>query len=384
MLQRLKTFLGGHNPEIDGVELRGQPPISSGPRIVIVRAGAIGDTLMATPLVRAVRSTFANAHVTFICSNAARDVLAHNPHLDRVIGLSYRHVPLALSPEKTRIVRFLKKIDLDWAVVLESHRSFVDLACRFNPAHVVAYGTLPGKRIEKVMFDPNKHSVENNLHAGEALGVQPAGLEMELHYPPAIKASLQARLGRAGISSGDVMIGLHAGWGGRQQPLEQTRLRSWPPKRFAAIARWLTETLGARVVLTGSLNDRPLTDFIAQNAAVPCVNLAGSLSVLELAALIDRLDAYVAIESGPAHMAAALGTPLVALLGPAIFQQTRPLTGRGTVHVIRHQVPCSPCYGTPLQKSCKDNVCMKQIEVSEVQEAIMTAIGQVTGKCLQF
>ena len=378
MLQRLRAFLWDGNPEIDGAGLRGQPPIPSGPRILLVRAGAIGDTLMATPLVRAIRGTFANAHVTFICANGARDVLAHNPHLDRVIGLSYRHVPARLSPEKARIIRSLRTFDLDWAVVLESHRSFVDLACRVNPAHLVAYGTVPGRPIEKVVFDPNKHSIENHLHAGGALGVQPAGLEMELHYPPATKAALQAQLERAGIGSGDLLVGLHAGWGGRTQPPEQTRLRSWPPKRFAAIARWLTETLGARVVLTGSLNDRPLTGFIAQHAAVPCVNLAGSLSVLELAALIDRLDALVSVDSGPAHMAAALGTPLVALFGPGIFQQTRPLTGRGTLHVIRHQVPCSPCYGTPLMKSCKDNVCMKQIEVSEVQEAIVSLLAGVT------
>jgi ADP-heptose:LPS heptosyltransferase len=298
-----------------------------------------------------------------------------------VIGLAYRHVPTALSPEKTLLVRSLRKLGLDWAVVLESHRSFVELGFQASPARLVAYGTIPGRKTEKARFDPNMHSIENHLRVGEELlGVRPAGLEMELHYPQAAKGLLEARLAQAGVRDGEMLVGLHAGWGGRPQSLEETRLRSWPPKRFATAARWLTETLGARVVLTGSADDRPLTEFIAQHAGVPCLNLAGSLSILELAALIDRLAAYVAIESGPAHMAAALGTPLVALLGPAIFQQTRPLTERGTVHVLRHQVPCAPCYGTPLLKRCKDNICMKQIEVSEVQEAIMAALAQGKNK----
>ena len=341
---------------------------------MIIRAGAIGDTLMATPLVRALRGAYPKAHLVFVCSTAARDILRYNPHLDRVIALAYRHVPARLSPEKARIVHGLRRLDLDWAVVLESHHDFLDLASRVNAARVVAYGAGSAGRIERVLFDPNKHSIENHLRAGEVLGAPAAGLEMELHYPAESRASLEDRLRRAVIGRGDLLVGLHAGWGGRPHPAGQTRLRSWPPQRFAAIARWLTNALGARVVLTGSREDRSLTGVIAQQAAVPCLNLAGDLSLLELAALIDRLNAFVAIDSGPAHMAAALGTPLVSLFGPGIFQQTRPLAGQGKVHIIHHQVPCAPCYGTPLMKTCRDNVCMKQIEVPEVQEAISTLL----------
>ncbi len=363
MLQRAKTFLSVNRLDLNGIGLRGVRPSSQAPRILIIRAGAIGDTLMVTPLVRALRHAFPNAHLIFVCSTGACDVLGYNPHLDRVAGLAFRHVPGRLSPEKMRLVRGLRKLDLDWAIVLESHHDFLDLARSVNAERVIAYGA-------GLLFDPNKHSIENHLHAGEVVGAQGAGLGMELHYPPEIKASLEERLRHAGIESGDLLVGLHAGWGARSHPSGQTRLRSWPPERFATIARWLTDALGARVVLTGSRDDRSLTGFIAQQAAVPCLNLAGELSLLELAAVIDRLNVFVAIDSGPAHMAAALGTPLVSLFGPGILQQTRPQAGRGTVHIIHHQVPCSPCYGTPLMKTCRDNICMKQIEVAEVQEAI--------------
>jgi ADP-heptose:LPS heptosyltransferase len=368
--------LSGDYAGVDGIGPRGESPSSQRPRILIIRAGAIGDTLMATPLVRALRIAFPNAYLVFMCSSAARDVLKHNPRLDRVVGLEYRHVPVGLSPEKKGIIRWLRALDLDWALALESHRSFLDLACRVNAARLAAYDAIPARSIERVPFDPIKHCIENHLDAGEVLGAKPAGLDMELYLPPALKADVQRRLNHAGIGSGGLLVGLHAGWGRRPQTLEHTRLRSWPPERFAMVARWLTENLGARVVLTGSGNDRPLAEFIARHAAVPCLNLAGDLSLLELAALIDRLNLYVAVDSGPAHMAAALGTPLVTLWGPGIFQQTRPLAGRGTVHIVRHEVHCSPCYGTPLMKSCRDNICMKQIEVAEVQEAIIGSLAK--------
>jgi heptosyltransferase-2/heptosyltransferase-3 len=268
-------------------------------------------------------------------------------------------------------LRQLRQLNLEWVLALESHPSFLDLARRTRAPHVIAYAALPRvEGFERAPFDPKKHSSENHLRAAEPLGVQPSGLEMELHYPVAFDDRLQERLSRRGLKKTARLVGIHAGWGGRKHSLEQTRLRTWPPDRFAQIARWLVESAKAQVVLTGSLDDRPMTEFIAQRAGVPCLNLAGELSLLELAALIRRLDLYVTVDSGPAHMAAALGTPLVTLWGPGIFEQTRPLPGRGPVYVLYKRVHCAPCYGTPLMKSCQDNICMKQIEVAEVEEAI--------------
>ncbi len=378
MLNRLKSFLAGGCDEADGA---GAPDGSRQPRILIVRSGAIGDTLMTTPLIRALRHAFPEAYLTFLCSNGARDVLAHNRSLDRVAGLAYRHAPAALSPEKRHLIASLRELHLDCAIVLESHPSFLDLARRVQAKRVVAYGVLEGTHIDKAGFDPKRHSIENHLRVGEDfLGAPSAGLEMELYYPEPVRAAVAGRLAQAGIQPGDIVVGLHAGWGGRAQSFEETRLRSWPPQRFAAVARWLVESAGARVVLTGSSNDRPLNQYIAAQASVPCLDLAGSLSVLELAALIGRFNAYVSIDSGPAHMAAALGTPLICLWGPGIFEQTRPLTERGIVRLIRHAVPCAPCYGTPLLKQCTDNICMKRIEVEEVREAVTAALAHAAAK----
>ncbi len=341
------------------------------PRILILRAGAIGDTLMVTPLVRALRRCLANAYLLFLCSRQAHDVLRHNPHLDHVIPLTYRHLPAWLSLEKLRILCQLRKLNLDWAVALESDTRLTDLARRVHAARLIAYGDLPERNgFDRAFFDPRRHSSENHLLAAQRLGLQPAGMEMELYYPSALDETLRQRLVRAGIQDNERLVGVHPGWGGRRHPPQLTRLRSWPAQRFAHVIQWLVRRAGARVVLTGALEDRLLTDFIARLSGVPCLNLAGELSLLELGALIHRLDLYLTVDSGPAHMAAALGTPLVTLWGPGILDQTAPLAGRGPVRILYYRVHCSPCYGTPLMKSCQDNICMKGIEVPEVQEAI--------------
>ncbi len=341
------------------------------PRVLIVRAGAIGDTLMATPLVRAVRRTFPKCHLVFLCSASAHDVVRHNPHLNQVIPVKYRHLPAWLSSEKPRIHRTLRKLDLDWALVLESHSNFLDLAQEGGARRIIAYsGNEHEQGFEVARFDPQKHSIENHLAAAAPLGVQPDGLQMELHYPPEFDGIVAERLERAGVARTDCLVGIHTGWGGRARTPGQTRLRSWPPSRFADVIRWLAKERGARVAMTGSAADAPLVRYIAREAGVPCLDLAGKLSLLELAALIRRLDAYLTVDSGPGHMAAALGTKLVTLWGPAIFEQTVPISPGNPPRVLYHRVACAPCYGTPLMKTCKDNICMKEIQVEEVKAAL--------------
>ena len=337
------------------------------PRILVLRAGAIGDTLMVTPLVRALRRTFPDAYLGFICSPAAYGVLRYNPHLDQVISIAHRHLPVWLSAEKRRIVRHFQSFQLDSVLALESHPDLTELACRIGATRLITYDTAcQGGNVEHVLPEPDWHSVEAHLRAGERVGVQPAGFDLEFHYPPATDDALRERLAHYGIHEGDLVVGIHAGWGNRKQHPTKTRLRSWPAERFAQVIRWLVEKLGARVVLTGSRVDRPLTEFIARSANVQVLNMAGQLSLVELAALIRRMNLYVTVDSGAAHIAAALATPLVTLWGPGIIKATAPLAGRGPVRILYSPPPCAPCYGTLLLKLCQDNICMKQISVAEV------------------
>ncbi len=353
-----------HNREDSGLPAKA-------PRILIVRAGAIGDTLMTTPLVRALRRSFPNAQLVFLSSRTTENVLRCNPNLDEVVALSYRRLPFLVSPEKQRLARRLRGLKLDWALALESNPRLLDVVIESRPARLIAYGPLPAREgFERVGFDPELHSIQNHLNAARALGVAPAGHAMDLPYPSEWDTAVERHLEEWGVSSQKRLVGIHAGWGGRKHSIEKTRLRSWPVENFAEVIRRVVKEKGACVVLTGAVADHELNEAIIRRAGVSCVNLAGKLPILELAALIRRLSLYLTVDSGPAHMAAALGTPLVTLWGPGILEQTQPIAGSGPVVILRHKPHCAPCYGTPLMKTCQDNICMKQIGAREAFEAV--------------
>ena len=85
---------------------------------------------------------------------------------------------------------------------------------------------------------------------------------------------------------------------------------------------------------------------------------------------IGSLDVFVSVDTGAAHIAAALGTPLAVLWGPAIYEQTRPLSTSSPIRIVRVSVPCAPCYGTPIMKSCTQNICMEGISPGAALEAV--------------
>ncbi len=99
--------------------------------------------------------------------------------------------------------------------------------------------------------------------------------------------------------------------------------------------------------------------------------LAGQTTISQFVAAITLSDMLISVDSASAHIAAAVGTPVVVLWGPAILNQTRPLSSTTPIVIVQNPVPCAPCYGTPLMKTCKRNICMEQIGPDEVVRQAM-------------
>jgi lipopolysaccharide heptosyltransferase II len=158
-------------------------------------------------------------------------------------------------------------------------------------------------------------------------------------------------------------VGVHAS-GGRES-------KQWHMDRFADVARRLAAERGATIVLTGGEADGPLVaDLAARLAEVNPINLAGRTNVVDLAALLEALDLFVSSDTGPMHLAAAVGTPVVALFGPSDPRRYGP---RGsTSRVLRIDLPCSPCGQVRLPpERCRGHVpdCMDGIRAAEVAAA---------------
>ncbi|MFZ2089409.1 MAG: glycosyltransferase family 9 protein, partial [Desulfobaccales bacterium] len=138
----------------------------------------------------------------------------------------------------------------------------------------------------------------------------------------------------------------------------------WPEAHWARLAAWLAREKGFQVIITGSPADRELAEEIVSQTGAPLLNLAGRTSLEELAALLQMARLAVTTDTGPMHLACALGTPVVALFGPTAPWRTGPF-GEGH-QVLRLPLPCSPCF----RRQCPEPRCLRELPASAAREAV--------------
>jgi ADP-heptose:LPS heptosyltransferase len=306
---------------------------------------------MVTPLLRALRTEHPEAEIDVLCSRLAAELLELTPNVARRFALRYRNLPYALSPEKWTLVRGLRERGYDFAVLLERAARYRFLLERAGIREIRSF--------RERAFDPREHAVVNNLAAAGFDRTADRDMEVFLSDADRERASELLR------NVARPRVGIHVGYGplGRKRH-QSERLKGWSPKNFTEVAAGLLDR-GASVVFTGSREDRSDVEAIRSKVSA-AVSVAGRTSPRELAAVIEALDVLVSVDSGPAHLAAAVRTPLVVLWGPAILEQVQPLSTRSDVALLRHPPPCAPCYDTPLMKTCPRNVCMEAITPREV------------------
>jgi heptosyltransferase-2 len=193
-----------------------------------------------------------------------------------------------------------------------------------------------------------------------------------LYVTPGEERSIADRLHQAGIETADVVIGVNPGstYGGAKR---------WLPDRFAASTERLCRRLqdfGRRpaVVVIGAKGEEPLGREIASRMTAPCAVLSGSTSIRELMAVIKRCSVLVTNDTGPMHMASALGVPVVAIFGPTDWRTTSPY-GREQA-LLRHPVECAPCM---LRECPIDHRCMTGVTVEQVFDAASKVIQRSFG-----
>jgi heptosyltransferase-2 len=206
------------------------------------------------------------------------------------------------------------------------------------------------------------HQVEYYWNMLRPLGLTGEPGQPELYVTPGEERSIADRLHQAGIETADVVIGVNPGstYGGAKR---------WLPDRFAASTERLCRRLqdfGRRpaVVVIGAKGEEPLGREIASRMTAPCAVLSGSTSIRELMAVIKRCSVLVTNDTGPMHMASALGVPVVAIFGPTDWRTTSPY-GREQA-LLRHPVECAPCM---LRECPIDHRCMTGVTVEQVYDA---------------
>lgn len=343
-------------------------------RMLCVRLDSLGDVLMCTPALRALREARRGRALTLLTSPGAALAAPFIPELAGVIAYEAPWMKGSQVHDAQADIGFAARLGahhFDAAVIFTSYsQSPLPAAllcylariplrlgfCHENPYQLLT-DWLPDPEPDRVI----RHEVRRQLDLAAHLGCRPSSTRLSFAVREADLDSARLRLEHMGIDPARRWILLHPG--------ASAPSRRYPPAQWAEVLRCLYGRLGCPMVLTGNTDEQALVDDIREACGVPAHSLAGQLGLGELGAALKLASVAVSNNTGPAHMAAAVGTPLVDLYAMTNPQHT-PWQVRN--RLLYHDVPCRFC----MKSICPQghNECMAGIAPSEVVEAVCSLL----------
>lgn len=332
------------------------------PSSIIVRMpNWLGDLVMATPVLTDLRRQWPEAKITVMALASVAPILEKDPDIDEV--LTFRKPSgLERRQQHRKLIDKLKRGKYDLGILLTHSFSSAWWFWRGNVKNRVGYANdfrsfLLNKAVPFPKEKETQHLVITYKMLLQSIGIPLSQTAPRLHITDSEKEEAKEKLRKFGISSDATVVGINPG-------AAYGSAKCWLPERFEEVTQKLLEHPNLYVVYFGDLAGLPLVQKICAAMPSKVVNLAGQTSLRELVALINCCDIFLTNDSGPMHIAAALGKPLVALFGSTNDIATGPYGGGVVIH--KH-VECSPCY---LRECPIDFRCMKRIEVREVYEEL--------------
>jgi lipopolysaccharide heptosyltransferase II len=342
--------------------------------ILVIRVDLMGDLLFSLPAVQALRKRYPEAHITLLALPYTAALAAMNPCINEIVQVDtnrIRSVRGLLDPRTWReyweALRLVRARRFDLAISVYGRMGSL-CAWLSGARRTVGYS---GEAYPLLLNDPvpgGRH--RERIHETEYAGrlARHAGARWEPDLPnlrlraESITAARDLLAGR-GVSALDPIVAIHAG-------SVNGSAKRWPASSWARFADDLASRARIRSVLIGSESDRPIADEVLRRSASDTVSLVGQTDVPTLAAVLARAKLVASGDSGPLHLATALGRPLLAVYGPtdpAIYGPYRPAV---PTIVNRADIPCSPCYNLAAPADCPlaDPICMRLVTVERMVE----------------
>ncbi len=335
--------------------------------------------VLFTPALKALRKGFPHAYITLmIGTNSADEVIRGSGLVNKVIRYKFNGII-----EKSRFIKRLRKERFDLSLVsfLDSNYemalvSYLSAATWRVGYHSQRYscgkgcGKLYNIKIKLLDITEDRHEVERHLDLIRVLGLPIKDKKIEIWLDKEDREFAEEFLKKYDISN-NLLIGMHPGAGGTMG------FKCWPKERFAMVADKFGKGYNAKILLVGGHEETKLADQIGKLMTEEPIIAVGKTSIKQTAALIEKCDLFITNDSGPMHIASAVGISVVAIFGPTISQKNAP---RGNKNIIiKKDLICSPCYRFK-DISCKKRICLESISVEEVivaAEKLLRQIGRI-------
>lgn len=328
-------------------------------KILIIKLGSLGDTVLTTAAIIAIRKKFQeNYKITLLVGSPSKDVFLHCPYLDELLvyGLEEKG-----PRENLRLIRRLLEENFDIVIDLQNNRlshwlAFLSLAFDRYGYDKKKFGFLLNHRIKD--DQPGLDPISHQFRILEMLQVE--NIESNLELWPAVQDELYIEefLKNNWVNQEQILIGINLAASQRWQS------KVWPADKILQLCQQLAAA-NMRPVLTGTEKDILLMQGIISRVknAKPII-ACGKTTTGQLISLIKRCNVFVSADSAPLHIACAVGTPFIALFGPTDPSRHIAANYRGVI--LQKNLSCVPCY----KRTCKRNTCMQEMQSEEVLEAI--------------
>lgn len=341
-------------------------------RLLCVRLDAIGDVLMTGPALRALKRARRSRHLTLLTSPAGAAIARYLPDIDDVIVYEAPWMKASAPRSSAAVDRLiawrLRQERFHGAVIFTVYSQsalpaaqlcyLADIPLRLAHCRENPYQLLTDRLADPEPEQRLRHEVRRQLDLVRHIGAVPEDERLKLRLPPSCFSEARRQLLALGVDPEAPWVVMHPG--------ASAPSRRYPPAGFAAAARALVTDHGCTVVFTGSAEEGALIEHIRADMRAPSYSFAGQLSLGRLCALIGLAPVLISNNTGPAHIAAAMGTPVVDL-----YALTNPQHMPWNVEnrVLYHNVPCKYCYKSVCPEGHHD--CLRRVPPQAVVGAAL-------------
>ncbi len=334
-------------------------------RVLVVKLDHLGDVLLATPVFSNLRQAYPNTELHALTGAWSRVVLEKHPDVSKVI--EYNSPAFCRTGQPTslkqtfRLYRALRRQKYDLMVELRSDWRVVWFAfLRLTPKRLDRAALQVANKLGFVRFT-GTHETTRNLDVLKQAGIPTPVQTTTFSVTAEDKKWASDFLATHQIDRKHPLIAIHPG-----SPIE---LKRWLPERFAELADWLIAQKGAQILFVGVKDEIEIITEIQAHMQGESISIAGETTLTQLASILHTCNVFIGNDSGPMHLAAAVGIHTIGLYGPGDPTRFGPVGAK--CQTIRQKLDCPPCPGT----TCRfgEEGCMSKIQVADVIQTLETA-----------
>lgn len=334
-------------------------------RVLIIRAGRLGDTVWATTVIEPIRAFLGeDTRFDIIVARGMGKLFEHDQRIDTIFEIEHRSIPLLFSPTKLSVLRKSLQHPYDLAILLETGSQFSSLMHHMRATQKIYESNLS--------HSESRSEGLNMVHVTRYVLAQGIPPHFCQNAAPSLRPPKNINIADLIGNNRDYLC-LHPG--NSLLARGKLALRSWPESYWRELVKQITQHLpDMQIVLIGEKSEQALSEAVA--ASFPgVINLAGQTTLQQLMAVLAHARVLVTTDTGPAHVAAALATPVIAIFGPSEAHGTGPYASAGNWAVsVMKDIGCNPCVNTERARTCTDNKCMQSVTPSNVMRLLNEAL----------